>query len=57
MGSIIRLWLKKIALCPESLFSAILNEEVLGKIRNVLARERGCALSLQEIQDAIEALR
>ncbi len=49
-----KLWRKKVALSPESLISAILNEEVLNKIRAVLLRERGCPLANQEIQDAIE---
>ncbi len=49
-----KLWRKKVALSQESLIAAILNEEVLNKIRAVLLRERGCPLANQEIQDAIE---
>jgi stress response protein SCP2/predicted type IV restriction endonuclease len=49
-----KLWRKKVALSAESLITAILNEEVLNKIRAVLLRERGCPLTHQEIQDAIE---
>ena len=49
-----KLWRKKVALSPESLIAAILNEEVLNKIRAVLLRERGCPLTHQEIQEAIE---
>lgn len=49
-----KLWRKKVVLSPESLIAAILNEEVLNKIRAVLLRERGCPLTNQEIQDAIE---
>jgi stress response protein SCP2/predicted type IV restriction endonuclease len=49
-----KLWRKKVALSPESLIAAILNEEVLNKIRAVLLRERGYPLTNQEIQDAIE---
>ncbi len=49
-----KLWRKKVALSQESLIAAILNEEVLNKIRAVLLRERGCQLANQEIQDAIE---
>ena len=49
-----KLWRKKVALNAESLITAILNEEVLNKIRAVLLRERGCPLTHQEIQDAIE---
>lgn len=49
-----KLWRKKVALSQESLIAAILNEEVLNKIRAVLLRERGYPLTNQEIQDAIE---
>lgn len=49
-----KLWRKKVALSQESLIAAILNEEVLNKIRAVLLRERGCPLTHQEIQEAIE---
>ena len=49
-----KLWRKKVALSAESLITAILNEEVLNKIRTVLLRERGCPLTHQEIQEAIE---
>ena len=49
-----KLWRKKVALSLESLIAAILNEEVLNKIRTVLLRERGYPLTNQEIQDAIE---
>lgn len=49
-----KLWRKKVALSQESLIAAILNEEVLNKIRAVLLRERGCPLTPQEIQEAIE---
>lgn len=49
-----KLWRKKIALSSESLGAAILNEEVLNKIRAILLRERACPLTNQEIQEAIE---
>ncbi len=49
-----KLWRKKVALSSESLLTAILNDEVLSKIRTVLLRERGCPLTNQEIQEAIE---
>ncbi|RUQ28519.1 MAG: hypothetical protein EKK68_14540 [Candidatus Competibacteraceae bacterium] len=49
-----KLWRKKVALSSESLMTAILNDEVLSKIRTVLLRERGCPLTNQEIQEAIE---
>lgn len=49
-----KLWQKKAALSLESLMTAILNDEVLSKIRMVLLRERGYPLTNQEIQEAIE---
>lgn len=49
-----KLWRKRVALSAESLIAAILNEEVLNKIRVVLLRERGYPVTNQEIQDAIE---
>ncbi len=49
-----KVWQKKAALSQESLMAAILNEDVLNKIRMVLMRERGCPLTPLEIQDAIE---
>lgn len=49
-----KIWRKKMALSSESLIAAILNEEVLNKIRAVLSRERGCPLTNQEIQEALE---
>lgn len=49
-----KIWRKKAALSSESLIAAILNEEVLNKIRAVLSRERGCPLTNQEIQEALE---
>lgn len=49
-----KLWRKKVALSAESLLAAILNEDVLNKIRAVLLRERSCSLNHQEIQEAIE---
>ncbi|MEZ5584638.1 MAG: hypothetical protein R3F37_19405 [Candidatus Competibacteraceae bacterium] len=36
------------------MLAAILNEDVLNKIRAVLLRERSCSLTHQEIQEAIE---
>ena len=48
------LWRKKVALSSGSLLTAILNDEVLSKIRTVLLREHGCPLTNQEIQDAVE---
>ena len=49
-----KLWRKTVALSQQNLIAAILSEGVLNKIRAVLLREHDQALSLQEIQDAIE---
>ena len=49
-----KLWRKTMALSQQSLIAAILSEEVLSKIRTVLLREHGQALTTQDIQDAIE---
>ncbi|MBL8253559.1 MAG: TerD family protein, partial [Candidatus Competibacter sp.] len=49
-----KLWRKTVALSQQSLIAAILNEDVLNKIRAVLLREHDQALTVQEIQDAIE---
>lgn len=49
-----KLWRKTVALSQQSLIAAILNEDVLNKIRAVLLREHDQALTVQEIQNAIE---
>ncbi|RYD84046.1 MAG: stress protein, partial [Verrucomicrobiaceae bacterium] len=49
-----RLWLTRRALSPESLISAILHEDVLNRIRNVIARDNGISLDLADIKAAVE---
>jgi len=49
-----RLWLTRKALSAESLVSAVLNDEVLVRIRNVIARENGIQLDLADVRAAVE---
>ncbi len=49
-----RLWLTRKALSTESLVSAVLNEDVLIRIRNVIARENGIQLDLADVRAAVE---
>lgn len=53
-GLLENLWVKTSALTYESLSSAILNEEVISKIRSVLNRESGSKLTNEEVKDAVE---
>ena len=49
-----RLWLTRRALSPERLISAILNDDVLARIRNVISRENGINLDLADVRAAVE---
>ncbi len=49
-----RLWLTRRALSTESLIGAILNDDVLGRIRNVISRENGINLDLADVRTAVE---
>ena len=49
-----RLWLTRKALSAESLISAVLNDDVLTRIRNVIARENGIYLDLADVRAAVE---
>ena len=49
-----RLWLTRRALSAESLVSAVLNDEVLLRIRNVISRENGIHLDLADVRAAVE---
>ena len=49
-----RLWLTRRALSPEGLISAILNDDVLARIRNVISRENGINLDLADVRAAVE---
>lgn len=53
-GLLEKLWIKRTALSCESLISAILNEEVISKIRALIVKETNCQVTNQEIQAAIE---
>lgn len=53
-GLLENLWVKTSALTYESLSSAVLNEEVISKIRSVLNRESGSKLTNEEVKDAVE---
>lgn len=49
-----RLWQTRRALSVESLISAMLNDDVLTRIRNVIARENGIHLDLADVRAAVE---
>lgn len=49
-----RLWLLRRALSTESLISAILHEDVLQRIRKIVAQENGIQLDLATIKSAVE---
>lgn len=49
-----RLWLTRKSLSSESLISALLNDDVLTRIRNVIARENGINLDLADVRAAVE---
>lgn len=49
-----RLWLKRSALSKESVIAAILNDEVISKIRSVISRETGCQVTNREVLGVIE---
>lgn len=49
-----RLWLTRRALSTESLISAILNNDVLLRIRNLISRENGINLDLADVRAAVE---
>jgi stress response protein SCP2 len=49
-----RLWLTRRALSQESLISALLNDDVLTRMRNVISRENGIHLDLADVRAAVE---
>lgn len=49
-----RLWLTRRALSVESLITAVLNDDVLTRIRNVISRENGIHLDLADVRAAVE---
>jgi len=53
-GLIDKVWLKRVCLRPETLIAAILNEDVINKIRAIVTKETGGQISNEEIKRAIE---
>lgn len=53
-GLLEKLWLKISTLGYESLVAALLNQDVVAKIRSILSRESGVSLTQDEVQAAIE---
>jgi stress response protein SCP2 len=49
-----KVWLKKVCLRVETLIGAILNDEVISKIRTIIVKETGGQISNDEIKKAIE---
>lgn len=49
-----KVWLKKVCLRAETLIAAILNDEVISKVRNIIAKETGGQITNEEIKKAIE---
>lgn len=49
-----KVWLKKVCLRAETLIAAMLNDEVISKIRNIIAKETGGQITNDEIKRAIE---
>lgn len=53
-GLIDKVWLKKVCLRVETLIGAILNDEVISKIRTIIIKETGGQITNEEIKRAIE---
>ncbi len=53
-GLLEKLWLKRSTLSYERLVAAVLNQDVVAKIRIILGNEAGVVLSQEEVQGAIE---
>lgn len=53
-GLLEKLWIRLSALSYESLATALLNQEIINKIRSFLSKESGISLTLNEVQLAIE---
>ena len=49
-----KVWMKTVCLRLETLIGAILNEEVINKIRTIIAKETGGQITNDEIKKAIE---
>jgi predicted type IV restriction endonuclease len=50
-----KVWLKRVCLRVETLIGAILNDEVISKIRTIIVKETGGQITNDEIKRAIEA--
>lgn len=53
-GLLEKLWLKSSTLSYERLAAAVLNQDVISKMRSILSKEAGVALTQEEVQAAIE---
>lgn len=53
-GLLDKLWLKLSTLSYERLATALLNQEVIGKMRSILSKEAGVTLTQEEVQAAVE---
>lgn len=53
-GLLEKLWLKRSTLSYERLVAAVLNQDVVSKIRIILSNESGVVLAQEEVQTAIE---
>ena len=53
-GLIDKVWLKKVCLRTETLIGAILNDDVISKIRTVIVKETGGQITNDEVKRAIE---
>lgn len=54
-GLIDKVWLKKVSLRVETLIGAILNDEVISKIRTIISKETGGKVTNEEVKKAIES--
>ena len=53
-GLIEKIWLKRVGLKAETLIAAILNDDVISKIRVIIAKETGGNITNEEVKKAIE---
>lgn len=53
-GLIEKLWLKRVGLKAETLIAALLNDDVITKIRVIVCKETGVSVSNEEVKKAIE---
>jgi len=53
-GLIEKLWLKRVGLKAETLIAALLNDDVITKVRVIICKEMGVSVSNEEVKKAIE---